>query len=93
MTGDRADAHPGRFLAQLVLVTATAALAGTAGAQEAPEAWHRVSLIQMPYTGARNVPELSDNPEYLYRHGIASGDKAPTFDGFREILGFVHVFY
>ena len=25
----------------------------------------------MPFTGARNVPEISDNPAYLYRNGIS----------------------
>ena len=34
-------------------------------AQDAPR-WDRVSVIQMPQTGARDVAELSDNPGYLY---------------------------
>ena len=38
-----------------------------------------VSIIRMPYTGARNVPEISDNPEYLYRHGIADSIRAMGF--------------
>ncbi len=41
--------------------------------------WGRVSVIQMPYTGARNVAELSDNPGYLYRHGIADSIQALGF--------------
>jgi arginase len=39
----------------------------------------RVSVIQMPYTGARNVAELSDNPGYLYRHGITDSIRALGF--------------
>lgn len=39
----------------------------------------RVSVIQMPYTGARNVAELSDNPEYLYRHGVTDSIRAMGF--------------
>lgn len=42
--------------------------------------WSRVSLIEMPYTGARNVPELSDNPAYLYRNGIADSIRAMGFE-------------
>jgi arginase len=41
--------------------------------------WGRVSLIQMPYTGARNVAELSDNPGYLHRHGISDSIRALGF--------------
>lgn len=52
--------------AVLLALALPAALAAQAAAP-----WHTVALVQMPYTGARNVPELSDNPAYLYRHGIA----------------------
>jgi arginase len=38
-----------------------------------------VSVIQMPYTGARNVAELSDNPGYLYRNGITDSIRAMGF--------------
>ncbi len=31
----------------------------------------RVALVKMPYTGARNVAELSQNPDYLEQGGIA----------------------
>ena len=31
----------------------------------------RVTLIKMPYTGSRNVPEISAVPDYLERGGIA----------------------
>lgn len=41
--------------------------------------WASVSVIQMPYTGARNVAELSDNPGYLYRHGITDSIQALGF--------------
>ena len=39
----------------------------------------RSSLIQMPYTGARNVPELSDNPAYLFQNGLADSIQAMGF--------------
>lgn len=48
-------------------------------AQAEAEPGTRVALIQMPYTGARNVPELSDNPAYLYRHGISDSIRAMGF--------------
>ena len=31
----------------------------------------RVALVKMPYTGSRNVAELSETPDYLMRGGIA----------------------
>jgi arginase len=31
----------------------------------------KVALVKMPYTGARNVAEISETPEYLERGGIA----------------------
>ncbi len=30
----------------------------------------RVALIKMPYHGGRNIPELSDNPDYLEEGGV-----------------------
>jgi arginase len=39
----------------------------------------RVSVIQMPYTGSRNVAELSDNPAYLFEHGITDSIGAMGF--------------
>ncbi|MGD8868483.1 MAG: hypothetical protein PVI01_12670, partial [Gemmatimonadales bacterium] len=30
----------------------------------------KVALVKMPYTGARNVPELSRVPDYLAEGGI-----------------------
>jgi arginase len=53
-------------------------LVANVGAQETSP-WGRVSVIQMPYTGARNVAELSDNPAYLYRHGIIDSIRALGF--------------
>ena len=41
--------------------------------------WGRVSIIQMPFTGARNVPEISDNPSYLYRNGVSDSIRALGF--------------
>ena len=39
----------------------------------------RVAVVKMPYTGARNVPELSQNPDYLVAGGIA--DKLRQWGG------------
>lgn len=41
--------------------------------------WERVSIIQMPFTGARNVPEISDNPSYLFSNGVADSIRAMGF--------------
>ena len=54
-----------------------AATTSTPGA--AQDGLPTVSIIQMPYTGARNVAELSDNPGYLHRHGIADTIRAMGF--------------
>ncbi len=35
-----------------------------------PDGRTRVALLKMPYHGARNVPELSDNPDYLEAGGV-----------------------
>lgn len=48
-------------------------------AQTGPAAQTRVSIIQMPYNGERNVAELSDNPAYLYGHGIADTIRSMGF--------------
>ncbi|NNF27300.1 MAG: hypothetical protein HKN73_08785 [Gemmatimonadetes bacterium] len=50
-----------------------------ASGQEGEGRWSAVSLIQMPYTGARNVPELSDNPAYLFGNGISDSIRAMGF--------------
>ena len=48
-------------------------------AQETEGRWSSVSVIQMPYTGARNVPELSDNPAYLFENGVSDSIRAMGF--------------
>lgn len=57
-----------------------AGLPGTVEGQSVTQEPPPVSIIQMPYTGARNVPEISDNPEYLYRHGIADSIRDMGFE-------------
>lgn len=59
-----------RHVIWLAAATALAAPPGPLAAQVESRA-PTVSLIQMPFTGARNVPEISDNPGYLHQHGIA----------------------
>lgn len=64
-----------------LLAVGTAAVAATtapASAQSGP-GLPAVSLVQMPYTGARNVPELSDNPAYLYARGLPDTIRALGF--------------
>ena len=39
-----------------------------------------MSVIQMPFTGARNVPEISDNPAYLYTNGVSDSIRAMGFN-------------
>jgi arginase len=56
-----------------------AALPGAAVGQMESVAQPRVSVILMPYTGARNVPEISENPAYLQRHGITDTIRALGF--------------
>lgn len=53
-------------------LTAALALSLPAGvsSQAHPGDQGRISIIQMPFTGARNVPEISDNPAYLYTSGV-----------------------
>jgi arginase len=62
----------------LLLILAAAPGWAEAGAQEATS-WDRVGVIRMPYTGARNVAELSGNPGYLHRHGITDSIRALGF--------------
>lgn len=62
-----------------VLLTALVALGGAQGASQEATSWDRVGVIQMPYTGARNVAELSGNPGYLYRNGITDSIRALGF--------------
>jgi arginase len=49
------------------------------GSQESPFQG-RVSVIRMPYTGARNVAELSDNPDYLFRNGMTDSIRSMGFE-------------
>jgi len=52
----------------VVLLCATS----LASAQEKPEmnAKTKIALVKMPYSGSRNVPELSPGPDYLEQGGI-----------------------
>jgi len=59
-----------RRTALLVALLVTAA-PGYALGQSASRRLPTVSIIQMPYTGERNVAEISDNPDYLAGNGIA----------------------
>ncbi len=52
---------------------------GGVSSQADSENWGRVSIIQMPYTGARNVPEISENPAYLFGNGISDTIRAMGF--------------
>ena len=67
-----------RALPALLLACLPALPTDGLSAQE-PGRWDRVSVIQMPYTGSRNVSELSENPAYLYRHGITDSIRAMGF--------------
>ncbi len=52
----------------LLLLSFTSAM--PAFGQAPPEPGPRVALVKMPYTGARNVPEISPVPDYLEAGGI-----------------------
>jgi arginase len=71
-----------RTLQRSTILASTALLVATPGEvmSQTMDPWTRVSLIEMPYTGSRNVPELSDNPAYLYRNGIADSVRAMGFE-------------
>ena len=60
-----------RFVAAATAATLWA-LAGTAAAQKyrADDGTIRVAPVKMPYSGARNVPELSGGPDYLEDGGL-----------------------
>ena len=68
-----------RVIASLAVAGACALVSPSDAASQETGRWGRVSVIQMQYTGARNVAELSDNPEYLYRHGITDSIRAMGF--------------
>ncbi len=54
----------------IVLALFAAGLVEPVAAQSAGEAGLRVALVKMPYSGARNVPELSGGPDYLQAGGL-----------------------
>ncbi len=54
----------------ILIACATPRAASAQTAAVPPSTPRTVSLIQMPFTGARNVPEISQNPAYLDRNGI-----------------------
>ena len=62
-------------------LTAALALSLPAGVSSQAHPGHqgRISIIQMPFTGARNVPEISDNPAYLYTNGVHDTIRAMGF--------------
>jgi len=68
-----------RAVAPVIAGLVAVALPSSAFGQSQGGGWDQVSIIQMPYTGARNVPELSDNPSYLFDHGIADSIRAMGF--------------
>lgn len=47
------------------------ALGSPAASAQAQQATIKVAFVKMPYSGARNVPELSAVPDYLEQGGIA----------------------
>jgi len=65
--------------AALLSVAAVAATHGAASCQVRSDVQPRVSVIVMPYTGARNVPEISQGPAYLERYGITDSIRALGF--------------
>lgn len=68
-----------RLLTGLVVAGCAGLITPSDATSQEAGRWGRISVIQMPYTGARNVAELSDNPEYLYRHGITDSIRAMGF--------------
>ncbi|MEJ2204478.1 MAG: arginase family protein [Gemmatimonadota bacterium] len=63
----------------LVAMAVASALTWSDGVAQDVARGDRVAVIQMPYTGSRNVAELSDNPGYLHRHGITDSIRALGF--------------
>ena len=57
---------------RLIVALALISVPGGTMAQQLTDAQGRVrvALVKMPYTGARNVPEISDVPDYLEDGGI-----------------------
>lgn len=78
------DAHASACLrAAFVLACASAAVATALVAPLAASAQTsapRFALVAMPYTGARNVPEISGGPAYLLRGGLEDELRAGGVD-------------
>ena len=66
--------------ATLLIALLGAATPAGARAQSGGGRLPAVSIVQMPYTGERNVAEISDNPGYLFGNGIADTVRAMGFD-------------
>ncbi|HSW28201.1 MAG TPA: arginase family protein [Longimicrobiales bacterium] len=64
--------------ALMLTVVATVAPMDAAG-QSVDAHVPMVAVIQMPFTGERNVAEISDNPGYLFGNGIADSIRAMGF--------------
>ncbi len=60
-----------RLLVAGLLTGASVATAQIAPTPPAPAATATVSLLKMPYRGERNLPDLSDSPDYLEAGGLA----------------------
>ena len=56
--------------AMLPMILLVAAAPGVASGQAVGRRLPPVSIVQMPYTGERNVAEISETPAYLFDHGI-----------------------
>ncbi len=59
-----------RTLVTVVLLLYLPPVVATAQNYVSAEGKLKVALVKMPYSGARNVPELSDVPDYLAEGGI-----------------------
>src|SRR5215470_5610594 len=56
---------------RFLLLAATALGAAAPGPAPAADGGLTVSLVKMPYRGERNLPDLSDSPDYLETGGLA----------------------
>jgi arginase len=59
-----------KTLCLIVLACLLVPTAVSAQSYTSPEGALKVALVKMPYTGARNVAELSDTPNYLEQGGL-----------------------
>ena len=57
---------------RLIVVAVALSVPSIVVAQQLVDAEGRVqvAMVKMPFTGARNVPEISDGPDYLEDGGI-----------------------